>query len=68
MNLASYSIHNTIFISFFLFFIIPISNAQQNVNYGYGVETDFYIVMIIPLTVNIFSFLGTLFIFYRKYF
>uniref|UniRef100_U9TXP7 Uncharacterized protein n=1 Tax=Rhizophagus irregularis (strain DAOM 181602 / DAOM 197198 / MUCL 43194) TaxID=747089 RepID=U9TXP7_RHIID len=50
-----------------IFLILINIRKRQKVNYGYGVETDFYIVMIIPLTVNIFSFLGTLFIFYRTF-
>ncbi|GES88104.1 hypothetical protein GLOIN_2v1783713 [Rhizophagus clarus] len=47
--------------------MIPVNNAQKNIDYGYGAETDFYIVMIIPLLVNTFSFSGTLFIFYRTF-
>jgi hypothetical protein len=66
MNLRSYSTYIVIFILSFLFFMIPISSAQGHSSYGYGAETDFYIVMIIPLVFNSFSFLGTLYIFYRK--
>ncbi|PKY58829.1 hypothetical protein RhiirA4_481070 [Rhizophagus irregularis] len=47
--------------------MIPISSAQGHSSYGYGAETDFYIVMIIPLVFNSFSFLGTLYIFYRTF-
>jgi hypothetical protein len=66
MNLRSFSIRIIIFISSFLFFMIPLNNAQEHSSYGYGAEPDFYIIVTIPLTVNVFSFLGTLYIFYRK--
>ena len=65
MNLRPYSIHIiTIFISTFLFFMIPVNDAQTY--YTFGTETDFYLVMIMPIIVNIFNLLGTLYIFYRK--
>ncbi len=53
-----------ILISSFLFFMIPINGAQAYSTFDF--ETDFYIVMIIPITVNIFSLLGALYIFYHK--
>lgn len=66
MNLRSSSIHIIIFILSFLFFMIPLNNALEHSSYGYGAETDFYIIVTIPLIANTFSFLGTLYIFYRK--
>ncbi|PKY20514.1 hypothetical protein RhiirB3_524350 [Rhizophagus irregularis] len=47
--------------------MIPLNNAQEHSSYGYGAETDFYIIVTIPLLVNIFSFLGSLYIFYRTF-
>ncbi|GBC06467.1 hypothetical protein RclHR1_06860004 [Rhizophagus clarus] len=67
MKLLAYSSHIIIFFLSFISFMIPVNNAQKNIDYGYGAETDFYIVMIIPLLVNTFSFSGTLFIFYRTF-
>jgi hypothetical protein len=63
MNLLSHTIHIIIFISTFL---IPLNNAQGNSNYGYDFETDFYIITIIPIIGATLSFLGTLYIFFRK--
>jgi hypothetical protein len=44
MNLRSYSIDIIIFILTFLFFMIPVNDAQKHSSYGYGAKTDFYIV------------------------
>ena len=61
MNLSPYSINVVIFISIFLFFI---NNAQAYPTFE--AETDFYIVMTIPIVFNTINWLGTLYIFYRK--
>ena len=60
MNLSRINI----LISSFLVFMIPINGAQAYSTFDF--ETDFYIVMIIPIVVNAFNLLGTLYIFYRK--
>ena len=65
MNLQSYSIRIIIFISFILFFIIPINDAVQVIP-AYNIETDLYILVTIPFIVNAINFLGALYIFYRK--
>lgn len=63
----SFSIKKIVFISTFLFSIIPINKAQKvDPGYGYGIETDFYLVTTIPLIFSVISFLGTLYIFFRK--
>ncbi|CAB4397172.1 unnamed protein product [Rhizophagus irregularis] len=68
MNSFSFSIKKIVFISTFLFSIIPINKAQKvDPGYGYGIETDFYLVTTIPLIFSVISFLGTLYIFFRMF-
>lgn len=64
MNLQPSSIHIIILVLLVLF-MIPISDASP-IYYSYGTETEFNIVMTIPLVFNSLNLLGTLYIFYRK--
>ncbi|GBB92300.1 hypothetical protein RclHR1_00020003 [Rhizophagus clarus] len=67
MSLLSNSIRFITLISSFLL-EIPLSSAYSSPSeFSRGIKSDFYIVTIIPLTLNTLNLVGSAYIFYRTY-